>query len=181
MKRQISRTDCGHASGRVLRHVLGAFLVMLAAIAAPHPGLAQEIAGRPQVIDAGVLDFSGRRVRLHGIDAPDVTQTCRLAEQTWTCGRDARWAAINRIHPHWVTCDARGRGPEGTELAVCYLAGFGQHELNVWLVGQGWALAAPGAPAAYTSAQASAEAAGKGLWRGEFVPPVAWRQGQRLR
>ncbi len=168
---------------------MGVAVVLLAASAGLRPGLAEEIAGRPQVIDAGVLDFSGRRVRLYGIDAPDLTQTCRLAgqgagqgaAQAWTCGRDARWAAINRIHPHWVICDARDRGPGGAELAVCYLAGFGQHELNVWLVAQGWALAAPGAPAAYTAAQASAEAAGRGLWRGEFVPPVAWRQGQRLR
>ena len=180
MRRQKTRTDSGHAAGRVLRHVLGAALMVWVASAAPHPGLAQEIAGRPQVIDAGVLDFSGRRVRLHGIDAPDLNQTCRLSGQSWTCGRDARWAAINRIHPHWVTCDVRGRGPAGAELAVCYLAGFGQHELNVWLVAQGWALAAPDAPEAYAAAQASAEAAGRGLWRGEFVPPGAWRQGQRL-
>ena len=121
---------------------------------------------------------------IHGIDAPDMTQTCRLtgqaAGQSWTCGRDARWAAINRIHPHWVSCDARGRDPQGTELAVCYLAGFGQHELNVWLVAQGWALAAPGAPPAYAVAQAAAEAAGRGLWRSDFVPPGAWRRGQRL-
>ncbi len=175
-------------ASRFFGHALATALVLLVAGAGPRPGLAQEIAGRPQVIDAGVLDFSGRRVRLYGIDAPDLTQTCRLAgqgagqgvAQSWTCGRDARWAAINRIHPHWVTCDARGRDPEGTELAVCYLAGFGQHELNVWLVAQGWALAAPGAPQAYTAAQAGAEAAGKGLWRGEFLRPSEWRHSQRL-
>ena len=171
----------GRAPGRVPGRALGAALALLVASAGLRPGLAQEIAGRPQVIDAGILDFSGRRVRLDGIDAPDLTQTCRLAGQSWTCGRDARWAAINRIHPHWVSCDARGRDPQGTELAVCYLAGFGQHELNVWLVAQGWALAAPGAPRTYAAAQATAEAAGRGLWRGDFVPPGEWRRGRRLR
>ena len=103
-----------------------------------------------------------------------------MAGQSLPCGRVVRWAAINRIHPHWVSCDARGRDPEGAELAICYLAGFGQHELNVWLVAQGWALAAPGAPRAYAAAQAAAEAAGKGLWRGEFLRPSEWRQGKRL-
>jgi endonuclease YncB( thermonuclease family) len=188
MKRRDDRFGAGHARdcapGRAHGRVFGAVLALLVASAGPRPGLAQEIAGRPRVIDAGTLDFSGRRVRLHGIDAPDLTQTCRLAGQvagqSWTCGRDARWAAINRIHPHWVSCDARGRDPQGTELAVCYLAGFGQHELNVWLVAQGWALAAPGAPKAYAAAQATARAAGRGLWRGDFVPPGAWRRGQRL-
>jgi len=168
------------APGRVLGRALGAVLALLVVSAGPRAGLAQEIAGRPQVIDAGTLDFSGRRVRLYGISAPDLTQTCRLAGQSWTCGRDARWAAINRIHPHWVSCDARGRDPDGAALAICYLAGFGQHELNVWLVGQGWALAAPDAPQAYAAAQAAAAAAGKGLWRGEFLHPNEWRQGQRL-
>ncbi len=170
-------------AGRTPGCVLGAALALLVAVAGPRPGLAQEIAGRPQVIDAGTLDFSGRRVRLDGIDAPDPTQTCRLAGQEgglpWTCGRDARWAVINRIHPHWVSCDPRGRDSEGADLAVCYLAGFGQHELNVWLVAEGWALAAPGAPQAYTAAQAAAEAAGKGLWRGKFLRPSEWRQGKR--
>ena len=181
MSRKLIGPGRGHASGRTLGYALGAAVVLLVASAGLRPGLAQEFAGRPKVIDAGNLDFSGRQVRLHGIDAPDLAQTCRLAGQAWTCGRDARWAAINRIHPHWVTCDPRGRDPEGAELAVCYLAGFGQHELNVWLVAQGWALAAPGAPEAYAAAQASAEAAGRGLWRSDFVPPEAWRQGQRLR
>ncbi len=78
-----------------------------------------------------------------------------------------------------MTCDVRGRDPQGAELAVCYLAGFGQHELNVWLVAQGWAMAAPGAPPAYSAAQMAAEAAGKGLWRGTFVSPGQWRQGRR--
>ena len=102
--------DCGpgRVPGRALGGALGAVLALLVASAGARPGLAQEIAGRPQVIDAGTLDFSGRRVRLHGIDAPDMTQTCRLTEQT------------------------------------------------------------------------AARAAGRGLWRGYFVAPGAWRRGQRL-
>ncbi len=170
----------GSVASHILARTLAAALALLVATGAgPRPGLAQEIAGRPQVIDAGTLDFSGRRVRLYGIDAPDLTQICRLMGQSWTCGRDARWAVINRVHPHWVSCDLRGRDPKGVDLAVCYLAGFGQHELNIWLVAQGWALAAPGAPPAYADAQAAAQAAGKGLWRGDFVPPEEWRQGKR--
>lgn len=180
MRRRESRLGGRRVLGTVLGRALGVAMTLLAASAGPGHGFAQEVAGRPQVIDAGTLDFSGRRLRLHGIDAPDLTQTCRVAGQPWTCGRDARWAAINRIHPHWVSCHERGRDPEGAELAVCFLAGFGQHELNVWLVAQGWALAAPGAPEAYAAAQAAAQAAGRGLWRGEFVRPGAWRNGKRL-
>jgi endonuclease YncB( thermonuclease family) len=164
-------------TGNGLRRALGALLALLVLGALGRPGLAEEIVGRPQVIDGNTLDFSGRRVRLAGIDAPDLAQTCRAAGQGWPCGKEARWAAINRIHPHWVTCVTQGRALDGAMAAICYLAGVGQHELNAWLVAQGWALGASGA---YGGEQATARAAGKGLWRGDFVPPGQWRQGKRL-
>ncbi len=143
-------------------------------------GLAGEIVGRPQVIDGNRLDFSGLVVRLHGIDAPDREQTCRAAGRTWPCGNEARWAAINRIHPHWVTCVETGTAPGGEVRAVCYLAGIGEHDLNAWMVAQGWALAERRVSQDYVDEEAAARAAGRGLWRGEFVPPGQWRRGKRL-
>jgi len=152
------------------------------AVLAPsmRPALAGEIVGRPAVIDGDTLDFSGRIVRLYGIDAPELEQSCRAAGRTWPCGKEARWAAINRIHPHWVTCVEKGRAPDRAILAVCYLAGIGQHDLNAWLVREGWALAGHGAAPGYAEQEAAARAAGKGLWRGQFVAPGDWRQGKRL-
>jgi endonuclease YncB( thermonuclease family) len=79
-----------------------------------------------------------------------------------------------------VTCVERGRAPDGAILAVCYLAGLGQHDLNAWLVAQGWALADRSTAPDYVEQEAAARAAGKGLWRGQFVPPWEWRQGKRL-
>ncbi|MFQ5774553.1 MAG: thermonuclease family protein [Kiloniellaceae bacterium] len=143
------------------------------------PGAA-EIVGRPRVIDADTLDFSGQIVRLFGIDAPEVGQTCRAAGRVWPCGMEARWAAINRVSPHWVTCVEKARHRDRSVTAVCYLAGIGQHELNAWLVAQGWALADRAAAEDYVAGEEAARAARKGLWKGEFVPPWAWRQGRRL-
>ncbi|MCH8154779.1 MAG: thermonuclease family protein [Proteobacteria bacterium] len=126
---------------------LAALALWALAVLAPamRPALAGEIVGRPEVIDGDTLDFSGRIVRLYGIDAPELEQSCRAAGRTWPCGKEARWAAINRIHPHWVTCVEKGRAPDRAILAVCYLAGIGQHDLNAWLVREGWALAERGA------------------------------------
>lgn len=141
---------------------------------------AAEIAGRPRVVDGDTLDFAGRRVRLYGVDAPELEQTCRAGGRVWPCGLEARWAALNRLSPHWVTCVPQGWDVVGTERARCYLAGVGQHDLGAWLLRRGWALAEPGADPAYVEAQAAAEAAELGLWRGSFVAPWAWRLGQRL-
>lgn len=166
-------------SRRGARGLLWAALVLWALalwVPSAGPGLAGEIAGKPRVVDAGTLDFSGRVVRLHGVDAPGAGQTCRAGGQVWTCGRDARWAAINRIGGHWVTCVEKRPAGDGGSHAVCYLAGAGQHDLGAWLVREGWALADPAATPGYAGEQAAARKRGKGVWRGGFVPPVGgWR------
>lgn len=157
-----------------------ALAILVAIVCGQTAFAAGEFSGRPKVLDGDTLDFAGRVVRLAGIDAPELDQTCRAAGRAWACGREARWAALNRVSPHWVTCVAQGRDVAGTERAVCYLAGIGQEDLGAWLLRQGWALAEPGADPAYHAAQASAQSAGRGLWRGRFVAPWAWRLGQRL-
>ena len=146
--------------------------------------MAEEIVGKPQVIDADTLDFSGRLVRLYGIDALEIDQVCGAGGDTWPCGKEARWAILDRISPHWVTCitesvTAEGLTPEGLIAAICYLAGAGQFDLNAWLVERGWALADRDATEAYVAAEDAARRAGRGLWRGPFVPPWEWRAGRR--
>jgi endonuclease YncB( thermonuclease family) len=146
---------------------------------------AEEIVGKPRVVDADTLDFSGRLVRLFGIDALEIDQVCGSGGGTWPCGKEARWAALDRLSPHWVTCVAESTSTgdltaEGMTAAVCYLAGAGQLDLNAWLVEQGWALADRDATDAYVAAEDAARRAGRGLWRGTFVPPWEWRAGRRL-
>lgn len=128
---------------------------------------AAEIRGRaPQVIDSGLLDFSGQPVYLYGLRGAATTQTCPLSQRHWNCGQEAVWAARNRIAGHWVECVERGRGPGGEIFAVCYLGGVGGPELNAWLVEQGWALAARDYAVDYVAAEDAARAARRGLWRG---------------
>ena len=126
-----------------------------------------DVRGRaPRVIDSGLLDFAGMPVYLFGLRGARPDQTCELAGATWDCGREARWAARNRIANHWVECIERARGPGGEIFAVCYLGGVGGPELNGWLVEQGWAMAARDYAEDYVAAEARARAAGLGLWRG---------------
>lgn len=48
------------------------------------------------------------------------------------------------------------------------------------LVEHGWAPAYRRFSGRYVPQEARARAAGAGLWAGQFVPPWAWRGGQRL-
>ncbi len=134
------------------------------------------IVGRPGVIDADTLDFAGQRIDLSGIDGPELAQTCGAGAAQWRCGLEARWALLNRVGRHWVTCVPEEIAEGGSRRAVCYLAGPGQLDIAAWLVAQGWALAEPGTGGAYLAGEAAARKSGKGLWRGAFTTPWDWRR-----
>lgn len=166
-------------SARTLATLLALCLSVALSPARAQAGEDDEITGYPTVVDGDTLDFGGRAVRLLGIDAPELDQTCRAAGGDWPCGQAARQAAADRVGDRAVACVARGRDVTGAERARCHLEADGRQDLGAWLVREGWALVEPDAEAAYGAAQAAAEAAGRGLWRGSFVAPWSWRLGQR--
>lgn len=134
-----------------------------------------QLAGPPRVIDGDTLQVAGQRVRLFGIDAPDLDQVCQHAGRDYPCGKVARAALWDLVAGLDVSCAPEGAAPQedGSILATCTAGGFG---LNANMVHAGWALADPQAPDRYQAAQADAEQARRGLWRGRFDPPWEWRQ-----
>ena len=154
-----------------------ALLVMACLVlgVASAPAQDPHIVGRPKALDGDTLDFAGRRVDLLGIDAPETGQSCGAGEALWHCGREARWALINRLGRHWVTCVPQGQAAAGTLRALCYLAGPGQLDVGQWLVAEGWALADGRAGERYEREEAAAQEARKGIWRGAFEAPWDWR------
>ncbi len=137
-------------------------------LALPGSGAEAQIKGRgATVIDTATLELAGQRIRLYGLRGVAASQTCAIQGLIWACGREARWAAKNRLGNHWVDCVERAKDASGEILAVCYLGGVGGPELNAWLVEQGWALAARDGDSHYLAQEESARAAGRGVWRGQ--------------
>ncbi len=133
------------------------------------PSLAfAQVEGPARAIDGDTVEIAGARVDLHGIDAPELAQTCEHLGALWPCGSDARGVLEGLIAGRDVSCDARG---------LCSIA---PESLNAEMVATGMALAAPGEGAAFAGNEALAKAAKRGLWAGRFTPPWAWRDGERL-
>ena len=62
--------------------------VVAALLAAFTPTLANARgpAGPARAVDGDTLEVGGEEVRLYGIDAPELHQTCRRGDEEWSCG-----------------------------------------------------------------------------------------------
>ncbi len=124
--------------------------------------------GRAQVVDGDSLRVAGTKVRLNGIDAPELGQTCRRDGKTWACGAEAARRLRRRIDSVPVSCTGNRFDRHDRLLAVCTA---GAVELNRWLVEQGWALSYHD----YPQAESAARQARRGLWSSSFEHPRDWR------
>lgn len=147
------------------------------------PGMVlAEARGRAAVIDGDTLNVSGTEVRLSGIDAPELDQRCSTSgdvlnenSDTYPCGMEAAAALADRIGDDPVICDEPASGSQKPVVAVCWL---NDEDLGVWLVRSGWARAYPLSISPYTLAEKEAQAALRGIWRGDFLDPWDWRKQQ---
>jgi endonuclease YncB( thermonuclease family) len=132
------------------------------------------VTGWARAADGDSIEIAGARIRLEGIDAPELHQTCAdRAGQPWSCGRTAADELRKHLAGHEVTCRPSGVDRYQRLLAICFLADGS--DINAWLVRQGWALAY-GRGNTYQSEQRDAQAARRGIWAGSFTPPAEWRK-----
>jgi endonuclease YncB( thermonuclease family) len=109
-----------------------------------------EIAGPRRIIDGRTLEVAGQRIRLFGIDAPDLDQVCEHGGRPYQCGSVARAALWDLIAGLDVACapEAEEPGSGGSTLAICTAGG---RSLNESVVRAGWALADRGATDRYVA------------------------------
>lgn len=135
------------------------------------------IQGVASVVDADTLDIHGMRIRLHGVDAPESSQTCRDEQGiAWRCGQRAALALSDKIGRQPVSCLQTDTDRYGRVVAECFLAG---ESLNSWLVREGWAVAYRSYSTAYVADEDHARRARRGVWTSEFDMPWDWRKTRR--
>ncbi|MGM0583236.1 MAG: thermonuclease family protein [Pseudomonadota bacterium] len=152
-------------------------LALLCLLAAAPAAAAERVAGPARVIDGDTLEVAGRSVRLEGIDAPEIDQTCRDASGArYPCGRLAAKTLAGLVSGKRVRCEGPGPDPRGRLVAVCHAGG---RDLGGALTRAGWTLAFRKFSARYIPQEEAARARGVGLWAGSFTDPWAWRADRR--
>jgi endonuclease YncB( thermonuclease family) len=135
-----------------------------------------DVTGPATVVDGDTIVVAGERIRLEGIDAPELRQTCTAYGQQWTCGRTSAEWLQEHLNGRNVECVGHARDRYGRLLAVCYVDG---ESINERIVREGWALDYRKYSTDYLQAESAAKRVGAGLCRGEFTPPWEWRAARR--
>ena len=170
--------------GHIIRGVAGVVVGgALASVLAVTPSAVHERAstavaggvlhGPARVKDGDTIVIAGTTIRLEGIDAPEVAQSCRTSDGgSWPCGREATRALADLIGVADVACTNGGLDKYGRMLGVCSAGG---RNLNALMVERGWAWAFVRYSQAYSGLEAAARAARVGIWQGEAQPPWDFR------
>lgn len=147
-------------------------LLVLTLLALPLPSAAMEVTGSARVIDGDTLQLAGQKVRLFGIDAPELDQVCDRGGRRWACGDAARAALVQIIGGRRLTCTVQDIDRYGRNVATCLAGG---DDVAALMVRQGLALAYRRYSGRYVNAEAAARADRIGLWTSTYVAPEAHR------
>ena len=62
-----------------------------------------------KIVDGDTIVLNGEKIRLSGIDAPELKQTCRKDEQKVFCGKFAKMLLIKKIGNGTPKCISEGK------------------------------------------------------------------------
>lgn len=143
---------------------------------APSRGSAA-FAVRAVVVDGDTIAHGGERLRLSGIDAPEMGQLCeRSGGGGYHCGEQAR-AALGRILGGGaLSCEVLDTDRYQRRVVRCVNA-EGQ-DIAAAMVAAGWAMAYRRYSMDYVPQENEARAHRRGIWAGRVEPPWDWRQRQ---
>ena len=132
---------------------------------------------RVSVTDGDSFRRGKQRIRLFGIDAPELAQECLDAKgRPYACGQAAKRALQELIGGAEISCDVVERDKYRRDVARCRKNDL---EINREMVRLGWALAYERHSVDYLVAEATARNARRGLWQGHFQTPEDFRAEQR--
>ncbi len=144
-------------------------LIVLALLAGPTFALE----GRARVVDGDTLELEGQKVRLFGIDAPELDQVCDRDGRPWACGTEARAMLAGIVGRARLTCTVQDVDRYGRAVAVCLRQ---DKDVAAQMVRQGGAIAYRRYSDRYVNAEVAARREGLGVWASDWIEPEAHRK-----
>lgn len=134
---------------------------------------ATTITGVARISDGDTISIRDTRIRLNGIDAPEIDQVCLdEAENAYPCGIAAHDELARLVRNRTVTCTGNHTDRYGRRIMTCFA---GESNINAAMVAGGWALAFRRYADIYVEEEQAARARLAGLWSGAFIAPWDWR------
>ena len=143
---------------------------------------AEIIKGKVKVIDGDTVKIKNNKIRLSGIDAPELNQLCSKVflslsfisfYKKYYCGKISTEKLKRLLKNGIILCKVENIDRYKRKLATCY-----KNKLNInsWLVRNGYALAYIKYSKKYILQEKEAKRDQLGIWQGTFENPWDWRK-----
>ena len=128
-----------------------------------------------RVIDGDSIALGKLRIRMQGIDAPELKQECRniQSKKLYKCGEVAKNYLIKLINHQSIECTDEGKDRYKRQLAYCYV---GKLNLNREMVRSGNAVAYIKYDKSFIKEEREAKLNKIGVWGSEFKNPEQYRR-----
>tara|TARA_B100001996_G_scaffold303237_1_gene244014 strand:- start:92 stop:565 length:474 start_codon:yes stop_codon:yes gene_type:complete len=148
-------------------------LILTCLIFVTNFGVSKTILGKARIIDGDTIHIKSHKIRLHGIDAPETKQTCKIDNEVWYCGKQSTKELKNLINNQKVKCNANDVDRYNRYVAICFV---NEININQWMVKNGWAIAYRYYSKDYVTEEKYASDNKLGIWKSEFIEPYAYRR-----
>ena len=147
--------------------------------------LAQEIIGIPKIVDGDTIYINNYKIRLEGIDAPEIQQKCKKEKlkissiigytfyKEYYCGKHSKDNLAVKVKGSKIKCISFTKDRYKRYLAKCFKDKI---NLNRWMVRNGYAVAYRRYSKEYIPDEDFAKENKLGLWQGKFLNPEKWRK-----
>ena len=138
--------------------------------------LAGPIKGKARIIDGDTIHIEKNKIRLYGIDAPEINQTCTINKIIWECGIESSQALESIVSEEEVRCEIVDIDQYKRFVAICFVKNI---NLSQHMVQNGWAVAYRYYSDDFINDEKIAEKNKASIWQGKFLDPYLFRKQQK--
>ena len=126
-----------------------------------------------RVVDGDTIVLNGEKIRISGIDAPELKQMCMNGDEKVFCGKTAKMILVKKISNQTPECIREGKDVYKRTLAECFING---ESLSSFLVRSGYAFAYRKYSIKFIKEEEFAKANKLGMWAMTFQYPWDFRK-----